>query len=293
MKNRGYLLPLVLGLSCLVFFCSLILARIVSSDRLLVVRTEARMEGEGEALEEVYKGFLELLEEPTESTSTDHLELTRRVTVHPLESTVKAAVSTGRAVLEDDYSTLRADLDFDAGELNVRLEAVGVLLIESRGTAEGGLLFGSSDWRNQTVTGDFLLSQGTGVGLWIRARREGGRISGYLLDYSLLEKPLQGGTFAITKVTPEGTQRLAEKQGAELGLGGLAWLLGVRHSMTAGANQESLWFEVDGRRVLTAEDPQPLRNGRVGYQAFPGGILLVSQTTVRNLPEIRSLCKIR
>ena len=118
MKKRGYLLPLVLGLSCLVFFCSLILARIVSSDRLLVVRTEARMEGEGEALEEVYKGFLELLEEPAESMSTDHLELTRRVTVHPLESTVKAAVSTGRAVLEDDYSTLRADFDFDAATRN-------------------------------------------------------------------------------------------------------------------------------------------------------------------------------
>ena len=53
MKKRGYLLALVLGTCSLAFLSSLILARVVSADRLFVVRTQNRLKTDLRALEQV------------------------------------------------------------------------------------------------------------------------------------------------------------------------------------------------------------------------------------------------
>ena len=131
------------------------------------------------------------------------------------------------------------------------------------------------------------------MGFWIRARRGPDGITGYLASYSLLEHPLQGGTFRIDKVEGNTVQRLGEKQGFELGLGGLAWLLGVVHRIEVGAEQERIWMRVDGRDILEVEDPEPLRGGKSGYRTGIASLLIVNQTAVDNVIEIRSLCRKR
>lgn len=293
MKKRGYLLALVLGTCSLAFLASLILARVVSADRLFVVRTQNRLKTDLRALEQVQLQLEERVVQGTLDSEAAYIEFDGQSEIDGTRSIITAAVGAGENVRTDDYSLLALDLDFDAGELNVSLEALGQLLIENLGSSESSVLFGSDDWRNHTFTSDVLLTQGTFMGFWIRARRGPDGITGYLASYSLLEHPLQGGTFRIDKVEGSTVQRLGERKGFELGLGGLAWLLGVVHRIEVGAEQERIWLRVDGREVLEVQDPEPLRGGKSGYKTGIASLMLVNQTTVDNVIEIRSLCRKR
>lgn len=293
MKKRGYLLALVLGTCSLAFLSALILARVVSADRLFVVRTQNRLKTDMRALEEVQVQLDQRLQQGPVESEKDYIELESKSQIDGTLSTITAAVGVGENIRTDNYSLLSADLEFDSGELSVSLEALGQLVIRNLGSAESSVLLGSEDWRNHTFTSDVILSQGSFMGFWIRARKGPDGITGYLASYSLLEHPLQGGTFRIDKVEGTSVERLGERKGFELGLGGLAWLLGIVHRIEVGAEQERIWLRVDGRDVLEVQDPDPIRGGKSGYKTGIAGILLVNQTAVDNIIEIRSLCKNR
>jgi hypothetical protein len=293
-KRRGYLIILVTGMCSLGFLASIVLARIVATDRLFVVNSQSRVTADQEALSKLYKMMderLESLEEPEEpddSLLRFEIDVQREYT----HSSINAIVGLGQTVRRENYSVLGADLDLDfvEGNLDVSVEALGTLVIEDLVGGES-LLFGSEDWRNQTWSGEVTLAQGTGIGFWVRARREGDTISGYLVEYSLLDSPTRGGTFRISRVDQGVSQSLNKKYGSDLGIGGLAWLIGIQHSFTVGADQERISLEVDGREILTAEDPDPIRGGKFGYKPGLAGIVLVHSARVDNLIEIRSLCR--
>ncbi len=293
MKKRGYLLALVLGTCSLAFLSSLILARVVTADRLFVVRTQNRLKTDLRALEQIQYQLEEQVQKGTIDSEAGYVEFDGQSEIDGTRSIITAAVGAGENVRTDDYSLLALDLEFDGSELSLSVEALGQLLIENLGSSESSVLFGSEDWRNHTFTSDVLLTQGTFVGFWVRARRGPEGITGYLASYSLLEHPLQGGTFRIDKVEGNNVERLGEKQGFELGIGGLAWLLGVVHRVEVGAEQERIWLRVDGRDVLEVQDPEPLRGGKTGYKTGIASLMLVNQTAVDNVIEIRSLCRKR
>lgn len=292
MKRRGYLILLVTGMCSLVFLTSIILARIVATDRLFVVNSEAKVAADREALYQLQMLLKEQADsrEEAEEPESELVWLETETKRDYAASSLRAAVGLGQTVRRDNYSTIGADLDFVDGNLDVSVQALGTLVIEDLVGGES-LLFGSEDWRNQIWSGDVTLAQGTGIGFWVRARREGGAISGYLVDYSLLDRPARGGTFRISRVDRGVSQTLSEQHGADLGIGGLAWLVGIQHSFTVGADQETIWLEVDGRRILSAQDPEPIRGGKFGYKPGIGGIVMVRGDRVDNLIEIRSLCR--
>ena len=291
-RPRGYLLMVVLGVSSFFFLISLVLAKLVMHDRFLVERSTRQLSCQRKSLEKLYAEFCQNLENGENSEITP-ATLESKWSEEPCDSSIEAKVSYDQILLQEDFSSLALSIDLSPTEVSVSLDALGHMIVRNLLGNDSDLLLGSKDWRNLTFTSALTLEQGTSVGMWVRARREQAGTTGYLYSYTLLQQPLQGGTFAIDKYQHGIQHRLASRTGASLGLGGLTWLLGLQHRVTAGANQEKLWMEVDGRKILEAQDDEPITGGQVGLRSWVAGLMLVDSLSVRSIPEIRSLWKKR
>lgn len=292
-KRGGYLLSIVLGVSCLLFLSGLVLTRMVMTDRLVFVKYSLQLDCQRQAIQALQKELAARIAEAPTGISQEPIELAARREKQSYFSEIHATVSLGKPVLEDDFSFLSLELDLNPSEISVTLDALGHLIIQNKIGGDAHVLFGSQDWRNMSFTSNLTLNQGTGVGVWIRASREQGGMSGYLMQYQLLDDTLRGGTFSIDRYENGVRERLTSRTGQSLGLGGLSWLLGLQHRITAGADQKLIWFEIDGKRLLEVNDENPLTGGRVGYSSGLAGLMLLNNTIVESTPEIRAIWKNR
>ncbi len=219
--------------------------------------------------------------------------LLRSEGVHRTQKVVShAIISLGTPVLREDFNAL-IDLSsgadgWESSRPGLAVVLLGQWVVDVTLGQRGVLAGGQADWRNYELRTRATLSQGSGVSFYVRLGENLEDPTGYEVGYSLLEQPLALGTFFIKRVENGQAKPLAEKNGRDLGLGGLAWLLGLSHQYSVVVEDDTISLSVDGRQLLEATDEDPIPAGRIGLSPGLNTLLLVDELEVRTLTEVRS-----
>lgn len=174
-----------------------------------------------------------------------------------------AMVRPASVLLDNDFSRGASEW-YQPGSLPVVLLGFYLLNLSLEGEAAAG----DPLWTDYEAEFEVLLPQATGIGLVVRENPVGD----YLVDYSLLR-----GSVQLVKEF-NGTRRvLAEAPRRDLQL---------PHNFRIRADRADLTVHLDGEKVLTYRDPEPLRNGRIAIRPLLNLVTLIDRVTVRQIFQV-------
>lgn len=325
-KERGYLLMMVIGIGALMFLAGIAAVSISSEDaleqRYLEKSLQARCAadvGLAEAMGKLTKdpGFEGSLDKVLDDGGEYNLDFHSNTGLNNLKGNEPsqvdgrvipagtacirsegsqeglgaescAIVSLGGVLFDDDFSGPAPGWDSNKPNLTVYL--LGKWVLDLKLITQTYLMKGDEKWRNYTMEATVLLSQGSNMGFVVRATGEPDKMSGYVVGYSLLEDLLHGGTFYLNRMeNGRMVERVQQRPASKSGLlGGLGWLLNIYHTYRITVKDNTIVATVDGKEIVNAEMTKPIKAGRVGILPGLASLMLLDRVTVRSVPEIRS-----
>ena len=175
-----------------------------------------------------------------------------------------AALVRPAAVLMHDDFTGGASNWSQPGSLPVVLLGYYLLNLSLQGEASAG----DPLWTDYEAEFEVLLPQATGIGLVVRESPAGD----YVVDYSLLR-----GSVQLIKEFNGTRQVVAQVLRRDLQL---------PHNFKIRAEKADLTVSLDGEKVLTYRDPEPLKNGRIAIRPLLNLVTLVDEVTVRQIFQV-------
>jgi len=188
----------------------------------------------------------------------DKLKLLCQGQVNQTTALYAAIVQPGSILLHNDFRDGASEWA-QPGSLPITLLGFYLLNLSVQGEASAG----DPLWTDYEAEFEVLLPQATAIGLVVRESPAGD----YLVDYSLLR-----GSVQLVKEFNGTRQIVAEARRRDLQL---------PHNLKIRADQADLTVSLDGEKVLTFHDPQPLKNGRIAIRPLLNLVTLVDEVTVR------------
>ncbi len=281
-KLNGYALMMAIGLIGILFVLGLALVYFMTAQRSLLRKAEdtslareASRAGVDFALAQLRRdpawrqGFSGL--NPITGTSANltvqeqgnQLKLLCQGKSNETTAAYAALVRPATVLLHDNFSS-NASNWYQPGSLPVVLLGYYLLNLSLQGEASAG----DPLWTDYEAEFEVLLPQATGIGLVVRESPAGD----YVVDYSLLRGSLQ-----LIKEFNGTRQLVAEVARRDLQL---------PHNFKIRAIQADLTVSLDGQKVLTYRDPQPLKNGRIAIRPLLNLVTLVDEVTVRQIFQV-------
>ncbi|MBX3170028.1 MAG: hypothetical protein KF760_21665 [Candidatus Eremiobacteraeota bacterium] len=278
-KLKGYALMMAIGLIATLFLLGLALVHFMTAQRSLLRKAEdtslareASRAGVDFALAQLRadpawrQGFAGLSAMPgtaanlTVQEQGDQLKLLCQARANDTSAAYAALVRPARVLLHNDF-THEASQWSQPGSLPVVLLGYYLLNLSLQGEASAG----DPLWTDYEAEFEILLPQATGIGLVVRESPAGD----YLVDYSLLR-----GSVQLIKERNGSRQVVAEVARRDLQL---------PHNFKIRAEQADLTVSLDGQKLLTYRDPEPLKNGRIAIRPLLNLVTLVDEVTVRQI----------
>jgi len=276
-KLKGYALLMAIGLIAVLFLLGLALVHFMTAQHSLLRKAEdtalareASRAGVDYAIAQLRgdpswrKGFSNLSPVPataanlTVQVQGDKLKLLCQGQANQTTAFYAALVQPGSILLHNDFSRGASEWA-QPGSLPIALLGFYLLNLSLDGEASAG----DPLWTDYEAEFEVLLPQATGIGLVVRESPAGD----YLVDYSLLR-----GSVQLVKEFNGTRQVLAEARRRDLQL---------PHNFKIRADQADLTVSLDGEKVLTFHDPEPLKNGRIAIRPLLNLVTLVDEVTVR------------
>lgn len=281
-KLKGYALLMAISLMATLFLLGLALVHFMTAQRSLLRKAEdtslareASRAGVDFALAQLRKdpawrqGFVSLSPLPstvanlTVEEQGDQLKLLCQARANDTSAAYAAMVRPAGVLLHNDF-TVDASPWSQPGSLPIVLLGFYLLNLSLEGEASAG----DPLWTDYEAEFEVLLPQATGIGLVVRESPAGD----YVVDYSLLRgsvqliKELNG----IRKVVAEVPRRDLQ----------------LPHNFKIRAQQAELTVSLDGRKILSYRDPEPLKNGRIAIRPLLNLVTLVDKVTVRQIFQV-------
>lgn len=191
------------------------------------------------------------------------LKLLSQAQANQTTATYAAMVRPASILLHNDFSRGASEW-YQPGSLPVVL--LGYYLLNL--SLEGEVAAGDPLWTDYEAEFEVLLPQATGIGLVVRENPVGD----YLVDYSLLR-----GTVQLIKEYNGSRRILAEIPRRDLQL---------PHNFKIRADRADLTVSLDGQKVLSYRDAEPLKNGRIAIRPLLNLVTLVDEVTVRQIFQV-------
>lgn len=278
-KLAGYALMMAIGLIGILFVLGLALVYFMTAQRSLLRKAEdtslareASRAGVDFALAQLRsdptwrRGFTGLSPIPgTAANLTVHeqggqLKLLCQARANETTATYAALVRPATILMHNDFSRDAANWS-QPGSLPIVLLGYYLLNLSLQGEASAG----DPLWTDYEAEFELLLPQATGIGLVVRESPAGD----YVVDYSLLR-----GSVQLIKEFAGSRQLVAEVTRRDLRL---------PHHFKIRAEQADLSVSLDGEKILTYRDPEPLQNGRIAIRPLLNLVTLVDEVTVRQI----------
>ena len=280
--KRAYVLMMAIALIGTLFVLGLALVHFMTAQQSLLRKAEdtarareASRAGVDYAIAQLRgdptwrKGFTNLSPVPgtaanlTVQTQGESLKLTCQGTSNQTSELYTAVVRPASVLYHNDFSR-DADGWAQPGSLPLVLLGYYLLNLSLSGEASAG----DPLWTDYEAEFEVLLPQATGIGLVVRESPAGD----YVVDYSLLR-----GTVQLLKEESGHRQVVAEAPRRDLQL---------PHNFKIRAQQADLTVWLDGAKVLSYRDPQPLKNGRIAIRPLLNLVTLVDEVTVRQIFQV-------
>lgn len=194
-----------------------------------------------------------------------------------------ALVQLPRVLFQDDFSSYSGAWVQSDNRLPVLL--LGHYVLDLGALLQIASQAGDAGWRDYRYQVKATVTSGVGLGLLVRAQSDDARPSGYLIQYNLLDHPLEGGSFVV-RILANGNPGpvLTRVTSRQAGLGGL---LNLEHTYQVTVQDNRLNLQVDGQAVLHWTDEQrTFPQGRVGIHPLLGAVLLVDSVRVDGLFQV-------
>ncbi len=284
LKRRAYVLVMAVALIGTLFVLGLALVHFMTAQQQLLRKAEdtarareASRAGVDWAIAQLRsdpswrKGFSNLSPVPgtaanlTVQPQGQLLKLTCQGTCNQTSELYAALVHPAGVLYHNDFSQDAAGWA-QPGSVPVVLLGYYLLNLSLSGEASAG----DPLWSDYEAEFEVLLPQATGIGLVVRESPAGD----YLVDYSLLR-----GSVQLVKEENGQRQLVAEVPRLDLQL---------PHNFKIRAQQADLTVWLDGQKVLSYHDPQPLKNGRIAIRPLLNLVTLVDEVTVRQIFQVTS-----
>lgn len=278
-KLKGYALMMAIALIATLFLLGLALVHFMTAQRSLLRKAEdtslareasragvdfalARLRGDPSWRE----GFTQLnpiagtVANLTMQEQGNQLKLLCQARANDTSAAYAALVSPARVLLHNDFSRDASQWS-QPGSLPVVLLGFYLLNLSLQGEASAG----DPLWTDYEAEFEVLLPQATGIGLVVRESPAGD----YLVDYSLLR-----GSVQLIREFNGSRRVVAEVARRDLQL---------PHHFRIRAEQADVTVSLDGQKMLSYRDPEPLKNGRIAIRPLLNLVTLVDSVTVRQI----------
>lgn len=188
------------------------------------------------------------------------LQLLCQARANETSASYAALVRPAAVLLHNDFSRDASQWS-QPGSLPIVLLGFYLLNLSLQGEASAG----DPLWTDYEADFKLLLPQATGISLIVRESPAGD----YVVDYSLLR-----GSVQLIKEFNGGRRLLAEVNRRDLQL---------PHHFKILAEEADLTVSLDGQKVISYRDPEPLKNGRIAIRPLLNLVTLVDEVTVRQV----------